>query len=144
MSEVYHKVSEFNKKVLDVHHEHRSYSLAPRQELEHLYKQLQEEVDEYRIASLVDADYVETIDALIDLIYFAMGGLIRNGLSPDDFKNVFEIIHSANMRKDPGIVHKRATEGVLDAVKPEDWEPPNQQLKAYFINREIIGLTINE
>lgn len=84
---------------------------------------LNEEVKEFEEACFV-GDIVESADALIDLIYFALGRLVEMGVPA---KPVFEGVHSANMGKERGELSKRPGAMGHDAVKPEGWTPPNHE-----------------
>jgi len=77
---------------------------------------LDEELSEFDEASNLE----EQTDALIDLIYFAMGGLLKMGVAPGA---AFAQVHEANMRKRRGINETRPKQHV-DAIKPEGWTPP--------------------
>jgi predicted HAD superfamily Cof-like phosphohydrolase len=87
-----------------------------------LGEELQEFVDS---PSLID-----DADALLDLCYFAIGGLVRSGLSAKQIEEIFNVIHNANMNKNAGIKSTRkGYDGVTDAIKPEGWMPPEDQIK---------------
>ena len=53
---------------------------------------LREEVEEFIHAETVD----EQVDAMVDLIYFALGTMVELGV---EAAPVFELVHQANMRK---------------------------------------------
>ena len=84
-------------------------------------KWMYEEIDEFVEA----ADIVEQVDAMIDLIYFALGTMVEIGVTPDA---VFNIVHEANMSKlwDDGKPHYNA-DG--KTVKPENWKTPYPKIK---------------
>ena len=65
-------------------------------------------------------------DAMIDLMYFALGTLVEMGVRP---KEIFDIVHSANMKKlfVDGSVGSRVSDGKI--VKPPDWEDPYPKIK---------------
>lgn len=65
---------------------------------------------------------VDATDAIIDLIYVALGCAAHMGLP---FDEAFEIVHEANMQKKPGTT-KRGSQ--FDAVKPAGWVSPEEQL----------------
>lgn len=73
------------------------------------------------------------VDALIDAIYFAAGGLVRMGL---DAAPLWAIVHGQNMakRQPDGSVLRR--EGDRKIVKPEGWVDPHQLLVAE-IKRQV-------
>ena len=78
---------------------------------------MQEELDEYRDAGTL----LDQTDALIDLIYFAVGTLAAMGVEPDP---LFGIVHEANMTKlwPDG---KPRYNGIGKVIKPPDWRPPD-------------------
>lgn len=84
-------------------------------------KGLDEELTELRTA-VEGNDVAEQVDALIDIIYFALGGLFQMGAPVHACWNA---VHTKNMAKVPGIT-KRGTDN--DATKPEGWEPPNHDV----------------
>jgi len=83
---------------------------------------MREEVQEFVEAK----DLCEQADAMIDLIYFALGTLVEMGVEPDE---LFEIVHNANMAKKwpDGKVHRNEMSKV---IKPSTWEDPEPKLKA--------------
>ena len=78
-----------------------------------------EEVQEY-----ADAIHMEDeLDALVDLVYFALGTCYRHGYC---FESAWKRVHEANMKKERAknkSESKRDFE--LDVVKPIGWEPPD-------------------
>lgn len=78
---------------------------------------LKEEIIEYE-----DADSrEEEFDALLDLIYVALGTLYLYGF---DFYEGFKRVHEANMMKD--VVKGETLDGSGKHLsKPEGWVPPN-------------------
>jgi predicted HAD superfamily Cof-like phosphohydrolase len=72
---------------------------------------------------------VDQVDALIDLIYFAAGGLTRLGIPAEASELMAGFVHKANMTKVRG-VKNRAVTSELDAVKPEGWQPPEGSIAA--------------
>lgn len=82
---------------------------------------LGEELDEFAEAVGAD-DVAKAADALVDLVYVALGRLVEMGISPGA---AFTEVHDANMRKVRGEVAKRPNSLGHDAVKPEGWTPPD-------------------
>ena len=82
-------------------------------------KFLAEELSE-TIEAYADLNEDEFVDGLIDLVYVAVGTLVALGY---DFNAHWRAVHTANMRKVPGVVTKRGY--TRDAVKPEGWTPPD-------------------
>lgn len=86
---------------------------------------LKEELTEFEDSETL----VDDVDALLDLCYFAIGGLYRAGLTPEQIRGSFEVIHNANMAKKIGVKENReGFDGVTDAVKPEGWVSPEQKI----------------
>lgn len=81
---------------------------------------MQEELDEYREA-LGERDKVKLVDAVIDLIYFAVGTL---DLLNVDFDGHWDAVQFANMQKIRGTKSTRPNSNGFDCIKPEGWVPP--------------------
>lgn len=81
---------------------------------------LGEELEEFIKAS-AEGDILETADALIDLVYFALGRLVEMGVPA---MAVFDEVQRANMSKRRGELSKRPGAMGYDAVKPEGWQAP--------------------
>lgn len=84
-------------------------------------KHIREELTELEDA-ISGEDLGDTVDAVLDLTYVALGALVEMGVSP---LPVFEVVHEANMRKHAGTVDRRPENAGHDAVKPEGWKPPD-------------------
>lgn len=84
-------------------------------------KCLNEELAEYRQA--VEAEDMEqAFDALIDLVYFAIGTAYFHGFP---FYEGWKRVQAANMAKTrANSVDDSKRGSVLDVVKPEGWKPP--------------------
>lgn len=91
---------------------------------------LREEIEE-----LLEArNLAEEVDALIDLCYFAIGGMVRLGLTEMQATSCFEAVHNANMTKKIGVKETRPNDGsVADAVKDESFQDPT------YLIKEILG-----
>lgn len=83
---------------------------------------LKEEIDELEEAYLKQ-DLASTADALIDLIYFALGMACRMGLPMDE---AWKLVHEANMKKIFGVTKRGFA---TDAVKPFDWADPVHRIR---------------
>lgn len=86
-----------------------------------------EEIEEY-----LDADtLVDEVDALADLVYFALGTAVELGVSLGE---VFDIVHESNMTKRGG-----SGEQVRDAdgktLKQPDWDPPEPRIASHLVSR---------
>lgn len=85
------------------------------------YQWMLEEINEFLEAD----EIVEQADAMIDLIYFALGTLVEMGIEPD---NLFNIVQNANMSKlwPDGKPHYNE-DG--KTIKPSTWEDPHNKLE---------------
>jgi len=107
-------------------------SMMPVEESTHLTMALQEELQEFNDA-VIDGDVVGAVDAIIDLLYFGIGGLWKLGLSHNQMVRCMQAVHTANMLKRKGKVEKRHT-GAADAVKPENWVPPEELIRQILVD----------
>lgn len=80
-----------------------------------------EELNEFTVASNT-GDVGEAVDAMIDLIYFAIGRCYEMGISTTKLNECWRLVQEKNMQKSPGRKN-RGTD--IDAVKPEGWEAAN-------------------
>lgn len=99
------------------------------------YRWMQEEIDEF----IQSKDIYEQADAMIDLIYFALGTLVEMGIEPTD---CFNIVHKANMSKlwEDGLPHYNE-DG--KTIKPIGWIDPEPELKR-VIDKMSIKKTIEK
>ncbi|MEA1999596.1 MAG: hypothetical protein U9N61_09805, partial [Euryarchaeota archaeon] len=74
---------------------------------------------------------VEHFDHFLDIIYIAIGGMHKMGLSPEQIHRGLEIVHTANAQK---AGHKDATGKI---IKPENFKEPQPYLQAILDNREM-------
>lgn len=81
---------------------------------------MREEIEEFLEAQ----DVSDQADAMIDLIYFALGTMVEMGVKPQE---LFEIVHRANMDKlfPDGKPHYNAYSKV---IKPDTWRDPKPLL----------------
>lgn len=84
---------------------------------------LQEELDELKQAIQED-NKVEIIDALVDIVYIALG---TSNLMGFDFYKHWEAVHTANMSKERGIKPGREFTGGYDVIKPSGWVGPDEK-----------------
>lgn len=130
MNPMVNSVIRFNQQVLDI--QPRELGVMVEGEANATVKALVEESQEFADA-YHDQDILGQVDALIDSIYFAIGGLYKMGLSGVQIDAAFEAVHQCNMKKKLGIVEKR-NNPLGDAVKPQDWSGPEEALA------EILGV----
>lgn len=121
---MFDRVFDFNLNVLRLEVPEKPQALNKSQK-EWLSSVLREEISELEVADTI----VDEVDALLDLCVFAIGGLARAGLSKEQAEACFNAIMDANFKKKAGTVNRRAVKGVVDAVKPEGWEPPEKAIK---------------
>ena len=78
---------------------------------------MQEELEEFIAAAAVQ-DLEEQADALVDLVYFAVGTATMLGLP---WEKLWADVHRANMEKEVGIGKRNH---LVDCIKPEGWVGP--------------------
>jgi predicted HAD superfamily Cof-like phosphohydrolase len=127
----YELVVDFNRDILGV--PQKSPEELDRNVFNLLMTQLNEELEEFRDA-YEGRDFIAQVDGLIDLVYFAYGGLYKMGVSPEQFRRVFAAVDSANKLKKKGVKKERGNHGAADAFKPEGWQDPTV----------LIGRILNE
>lgn len=95
-----------------------SYEVAEKR-----YEWILEEINEFMVAA-IERDIVEMADAIIDIIYHALGVLTEMGIQPDP---LFKIVQNANMSKlwPDGKSHCNKW-GKL--IKPSGWKDPHNKL----------------
>jgi len=107
---LYEMVAEFQRKF------GFEYSYEPRyigvEEKYQKYDHMLEELNEFKNADTIEDQF----DALIDLVYVALGTAYRMGLP---FEEGFRLVHEANMEKVRGVTHRGHT---ADVAKPEGWK----------------------
>lgn len=125
-------IVEFNQTVLHVPQKQVVKGLTDA-EYNLALKQLNEELNEFELAD-EESDLAGEIDALADLVYFAIGIMYKIGLTANEIEQVFSAIHAANMTKKIGVKPSRVVEGATDAIKPDDFHDPKHTI------REIISV----
>lgn len=89
-----------------------------RRKLNERIAQMQEELDEF-ITAVDNDDIAEQADALVDLVYFALGTAAHMGLP---WQALWVDVQRANMSKVPGVKPERGF--LVDCIKPKGWEGP--------------------
>lgn len=83
---------------------------------------MREELVEY-IDAAIDGDKAKQLDALVDLIYVALGTAYLQGF---DFNEAWRRVHAANMLKIRAEKKEDSKRGsTYDVVKPEGWQAPD-------------------
>lgn len=87
------------------------------------YSWILEEINEF-IKATTENDLYEQVDAMIDVIYFALGTLVELGVPPAE---IFSIVQTANMSKlfADGKPHYN---DIGKVIKPEGWQDPHDKI----------------
>jgi predicted HAD superfamily Cof-like phosphohydrolase len=86
-----------------------------------------EELSEY-LRACEENSLVDAADALVDLVYVTMGCSHAMGLP---FDQLFNVVHEANMNKEPANDYIRSLRGSqYDVVKPMGWQAPEAMMLA--------------
>lgn len=81
---------------------------------------LRQEIDEFAATDAIE----DQADAMIDLVYFALGTLVEMGVRPTP---LFEIVHAANMAKvETGDAPHYSEDGKV--TKPDGWIDPRDRI----------------
>ena len=115
-------IVEFNQTVLHVPQKQAVKGLTDA-EYKLALKQLNEEISEFELAD-EESDLAGEIDALADLVYFAIGIMYKIGLTPSEIEQVFSAVHAANMTKKIGVKSSRVVENAVDAIKQDGFHDP--------------------
>lgn len=90
--------------------------------MEFRVKRTQEEIREY-LDAYADIDLAGQLDALVDLVYIALGTAVFQGFN---FDEAWRRVHAANMQKRRAATAIESKHGsTLDVVKPEGWVAPD-------------------
>lgn len=120
MERLIEDVYEFNEKIIGTKQPSVPTTLS-RERLLFALTAMYEELHEFTLASNQD-NVAEQVDAMIDLIYFALGRCYEIGVSKEAFLACWNIVQQKNMAKKRG-TKNRGTE--QDACKPQGWVAPN-------------------
>jgi predicted HAD superfamily Cof-like phosphohydrolase len=123
------KVIEFNRKVLGINQLLVKMPLVGKGK-EFVADAVAEENTEFDGA----VDVVGQVDALIDMIYFAVGGLYKIGLTAEEISDCCDLVHDANMVKAKGKKEGRGDGTVPDAVKAVGWVGPEEMIRYRLSN----------
>jgi predicted HAD superfamily Cof-like phosphohydrolase len=92
-------------------------------------KFMQEEINEFQLAHERN-DLPKSADALIDLVYVAMGTAYLMGIP---WRQIWNIVHFANMQKIRADETNRSKRSqAFDVVKPEGWVSPDEEIRNYL------------
>jgi len=127
------QVAEFNTQILDIQPGLIITGLTEANFILSI-KQLNEEISEFEQADEAN-DLPGQVDAMLDLVYFALGILYKMGLSPLEINTLFTAVHEANMTKAIGKKKGREVEGATDAIKPVDFKDPKNIIEGVINGR---------
>jgi predicted HAD superfamily Cof-like phosphohydrolase len=96
-----------------------------------------EELSEY-LRAVEEGHLVDAADALVDLVYVAMGCAHAMGMP---FDKLFDIVHQSNMRKEPANAYIRSVRGSqYDVVKPIGWVGPECEMQLLISEMQYRGV----
>jgi predicted HAD superfamily Cof-like phosphohydrolase len=124
MNKQWEMVKEFHKKFC--HPISNAPKELPKERVAARVKWMLEELREFRDSKNI----YEQADAMIDLIYFALGSLVEMGVEPE---SLFEVVHNANMLKLWEDGKPRYNEDGK-TIKPKGWKDPEPLLRDIIDN----------
>lgn len=113
-------VYEFNEKIIGQVQPKR-FEVLNRERLLFALTAMYEELHKFTVATNT-GDVGEALDAMIDLIYFALGRCYEMGITQEQFKRCWDIVQQKNMQKKKGVKNRGTSQ---DAMKPEGWQAAN-------------------
>lgn len=127
MPSMYDDIEEFHEQIIQLEKPTKVGIISDEFILERT-RFLNEEVEEFTTTGM-SGDMVGVADALADIVYVALGTAWLMGIP---FQAIWDVVHSANMKKVRGIT-KRGNKH--DAVKPEGWVGPEQAIAAILLRK---------
>ena len=118
---MFREVEHFNKEIIGI--DRVISPIEDDEEFNWMIGVVLEELDEFKTAHK-NHDFVNAIDAVVDLLYFVSGFMTRMGIPAEVSEKIFQAVHNANMEKKKGKKDTRLFTHDNDAVKPEGWESP--------------------
>lgn len=113
-------VYEFNREIIGTEQPKIPTTLN-RERLLFALTAMYEELHEFTVASN-QKNIAESLDAMIDLIYFALGRVYELGITKEQFEKCWDLVQQKNMAKKRGTKNRGTDQ---DACKPEGWVAPN-------------------
>ena len=117
MTNLIKDVYEFNKKIIGTKQPETPTTLS-RERLLFALTAMYEELHEFTVANNQN-NVSEQVDAMIDLIYFALGRCYEIGVSEEAFITCWNLVQQKNMAKKRGTKNRGTDQ---DAMKPEGWQ----------------------
>ena len=129
---MYDKVYQFRKRMgLPVAD---SPTLLKPEDASYFARFIMEELSEFLKAN-EEQSLIDTADALADLVYVTLGCAHAMGLP---FKEIFDVVHDANMAKVPANEARRSARGkAYDVIKPDGWQPPEPRIQDLIIDARL-------
>ncbi len=127
MDQFTRNIVDFNQNILGIGQ--RQPAMLNKSEFDISIECLQEEIREF-VEAHSSGDFIGSIDAIIDLRYFAVGVLYKLGLTAEQIEQMDQAVHDANMQKKLGKKAGRGDGVAADAVKPEGWVSPEERIAA--------------
>ena len=109
-------VYKFNNKIINISQPVKP-TVLNKERLLFALTAMYEELHEFTLACNQN-NIGEALDAIIDLIYFAIGRAYELGITEQQFKKCWDLVQQKNMQKKKG-AKNRGTD--IDAQKPEGW-----------------------
>lgn len=127
---IFKKIEDFNRNLVGVKRDQITpLSLdEAKWQIATLKEEITEFEDALKITETTDA-IVAQADALMDLLYFTIGGFCRLGINHIQIEQIFKTVHKANMNKIKGKKSVRDHSIELDAIKPDNWVSPEKIIK---------------
>lgn len=109
-------VFKFNKEIIGIQQPQKP-TILEKERLLFALTAMYEELNEFTV-SCNQNNVGDALDAIIDLIYFAIGRAYEMGITEEQFMACWNIVQSKNMQKKKG-TKNRGTD--IDTAKPEGW-----------------------
>lgn len=116
-------VYEFNEKIIGTKQPIKPTNLT-KERLLFALTAMYEELNEFTIACNSN-NINEALDAIIDLIYFAIGRAYELGITEEQFKKCWNLVQQKNMQKKRG---NKGRGSNIDAIKDSTWIGPEEEI----------------
>jgi predicted HAD superfamily Cof-like phosphohydrolase len=124
-SPIFNAIFDFNEQIIGLD-QFLELNCLTEEQFQWTIKALEEEIQEFSVAYGAQ-DLIGMVDAVLDLVYFAVGTLKKMGLTRSQAYEVMMVIHGKNMTKKRG---GKTTRGNFeeDAIKPEGFVSPEDEI----------------
>ena len=117
MENLVRDVYQFNEEIIGTRQPNNPQILG-RERLLFALTAMYEELNEFTVANNC-SNVGEALDAMIDLIYFALGRCYEMGITEKQFNKCWNLVQEKNMAKKRGTKNRGTDQ---DAMKPEGWQ----------------------